>query len=114
MSIFYDLEQVPVHSVLLHSSWQEAIEFPKGDICLGYCSVCGFISNVSFDPGLQNYFTHKYDATQAFSDTFNAFHRNLALRLIDQYDLHDKRIVEIGCGQGEFLDLLCNGSTGEC
>lgn len=43
MSIFYDLEQVPVHSVLLHSSRQEAIEFPKGDICLGYCPVCGFI-----------------------------------------------------------------------
>jgi len=108
MSIFYELNQVPAHSVLLHSSRQEAIEFPKGDIRLGYCLVCGFISNVAFDPGLQNYLTHNYEATQAYSDTFNTFHRNLAERLINEYDLHEKRIVEIGCGQGEFLDLMCS------
>jgi 2-polyprenyl-3-methyl-5-hydroxy-6-metoxy-1,4-benzoquinol methylase len=107
MYAFYDLKQVPVHSVLLHSSRKEAVEFTKGDICLAYCLTCGFISNISFEPGLQNYFTHNYDATQAYSDTFNAFHHNLALRLIDRHDLRGKKIVEIGCGQGEFLDLLC-------
>ncbi len=107
MSVFYALEQVPVHSMLLLSSRKEAVEFPKGDIRLGYCPTCGFIANISFDPGLQNYFTHNYDATQTYSDTFNTFHRNLALRLINLYNLHGKRIIEIGCGQGEFLDLLC-------
>ncbi len=114
MLVFYELEQVPVHSVLLHSSRQEAVEFPKGDVSLGYCPVCGFVSNFAFDPSLQNYLTENYDATQAFSGTFNAFHRNLALRLIEQYDLHHKHIIEIGCGQGEFLDLLCDlgGNTG--
>ena len=114
MSVFYNLNTVPVHSVLLHASREEAVEFPKGDISLAFCKSCGFISNISFEPGLQNYFTHNYDATQAFSGTFNSFHRNLALRLIDQYDLRGKKIVEIGCGQGEFLDLLCalGGCTG--
>jgi hypothetical protein len=34
--------------------------------------------------------------------------------LIDRYDLRGKHIVEIGCGQGEFLHLLCEmgGNTG--
>jgi len=114
MSIFYQLNNVPVHSVLLHASRKEAVELQKGDISLAFCPACGFISNISFEPNLQNYFTHNYDATQAFSGTFNSFHRDLALRLIAQYDLREKKIVEIGCGQGEFLDLLCglSGSTG--
>ncbi len=114
MSVFYDLNDVPVHSVLLHASREEAVELQKGDISLAFCSACGFIPNISFDPNLQNYFTQNYDATQAFSGTFNSFHRELALRLINKYDLQGKKIVEIGCGQGEFLDLLCSlgGSTG--
>jgi hypothetical protein len=73
---------------------------------LGLCSECGFISNVAFDPSLQDY-SHKYEATQSCSPTFNRFHRSLAQHLIDRYDLHGKEIIEIGCGQGEFLTLLC-------
>jgi SAM-dependent methyltransferase len=106
MSVFYELEGVPVHSVLLLSTREEALNYPKGDIALGFCPTCGFISNVAFDPSLQEYSTG-YEATQSFSPTFNAFARRLATRLIDQYDLHGKDIIEIGCGQGEFLTMLC-------
>ncbi|MEZ4620942.1 MAG: class I SAM-dependent methyltransferase [Caldilineaceae bacterium] len=44
---------------------------------------------------------------QSYSPTFNAFHKRLAEDLIERYDLHNKEIIEIGCGQGEFLILLC-------
>jgi len=106
MSIFYELKNVPVHSVLLLPTREEALNFPKGDIALGFCHTCGFIANVAFDPGLHEY-SARYEATQAFSSTFNAFHQNLATRLIERYDLHSKNIIEIGSGQGEFLTLLC-------
>jgi len=106
MSVFYELESVPVHSVLLLPTWEEALNYPKGDITLGFCRSCGFIANVAFDPSLHEY-SSRYEATQAFSPTFSAFAHRLARRLIDQYDLHGKDIIEIGCGQGEFLTLLC-------
>ena len=106
MSVFYELEGVPVHSVLLLSTREEALSYPKGDITLGLCRTCGFISNVAFNPALHDY-SSQYEATQAFSSTFNVFHRRLATHLVDRYDLHDKEIIEIGCGQGEFLTLLC-------
>jgi SAM-dependent methyltransferase len=106
MPVFYELESVPVHSVLLLPTREEALSYPKGDIALGFCRTCGFISNVAFDPTLHEY-SPQYEATQAFSPTFNTFHRNLAVHLIDRYDLHGKDIIEIGCGQGEFLTLLC-------
>lgn len=106
MSMFYEITNVPVHSVLLLSTRQQALDYPKGDIKLALCDMCGFIANVAFKPELHEYSTG-YEATQSFSPTFNVFHRNLANRLIEQYSLHNKRIIEIGCGQGEFLTLLC-------
>lgn len=106
LSVFYELKNVPVHSVLLLLTREEALNYPKGDVILGFCHTCGFIANVAFDPSLHEY-SSRYEATQGFSSTFNAFHRNLATRLIERYDLHNKDIIEIGCGQGEFLTLLC-------
>lgn len=106
MSAFYEVNDVPVHSVLLLPTREEALGYPKGDIALGFCQSCGFISNLAFDPMVHEY-SSRYESTQAFSPTFNAFARRLAARLIERYDLHDKDIVEIGCGQGEFLTLLC-------
>ena len=75
-------------------------------IALAFRPACGFISNVAFDPSLQEY-SSGYEATQSFSPTFNAFAHRLARQLVDQYDLHGKEIIEIGCGQGEFLTTLC-------
>jgi SAM-dependent methyltransferase len=85
---------------------EEALAYPQGTIRLGFCDACGFISNLAFDPALTEY-SGRYEETQGFSPTFNAFHRALAKRLIERYDLHGKEIVEIGCGKGEFLMLLC-------
>lgn len=106
LEVFYQVRQVPVHSVLLMSTRDEALTFRKGDIALGFCSSCGFISNLAFDPGMHEY-SSKYEETQGFSSTFNSFHRGLAQRLIDRFDLHGKDIIEIGCGKGEFLTMLC-------
>jgi hypothetical protein len=106
VSLFYEVKQVPVHSVLLLSTREEAVNYPKRDIALGFCQNCGFIFNTAFDPGVHEY-SSRYEATQAYSPTFNAFARRQALDLIERYDLHNKDLIEIGCGQGEFLMLLC-------
>ncbi len=107
MSIFYELKDVPVHSVLLMPEREIALNYPKGDISLAFCRNCGFISNVAFDPLMHEY-SSRYEETQGFSPTFNAFAKRLAISLIDRYDLHNKDIIEIGCGKGEFLTLLCD------
>ena len=106
MTVFYTARRVPTNSCILLSSPEEARAYPTGDIQLGFCADCGFISNVAFDPGLTEY-SARYEETQGYSPTFNAFHRALAERLIERYDLHGKDVIEIGCGKGEFLMLLC-------
>jgi SAM-dependent methyltransferase len=52
-------------------------------------------------------YSERYDPTQAFSETFNRWHLKLAENLVEQYGLRGKRIIEIGCGKGEFLTMLC-------
>lgn len=106
ISIFYEIDQVPVHSVLLMKTKEDALHYPKGDIKLGFCHICGFISNVVFDPNLHEY-SSRYEETQGFSPPFNTFSHGLARRLVDRYNLYDKDIIEIGCGKGEFLVSLC-------
>jgi SAM-dependent methyltransferase len=106
MSIFYEARSVPIHSCLMVSTQQDALRFPKGDIVLGFCEECGFISNVAFNPSLRDY-SPIYEDQQCFSSTFNVFARNLASRLVEKYDLRSKEILEIGCGKGDFLALLC-------
>jgi 2-polyprenyl-3-methyl-5-hydroxy-6-metoxy-1,4-benzoquinol methylase len=104
--LFFSQNHLPVHSVRLLYSKDEAQHFPTGQMDLAFCSQCGFIWNASFDPDLQDY-SDEYESTQAYSPTFNRFAANLAQRLVDNFDLHQKDIIEIGCGQGEFISLLC-------
>lgn len=106
MSIFYEVRRVPVNSCLLMSTQQEALKFPRGDIILGFCEKCGFISNVAFNPLSVNY-SSVYEDQQCFSSTFNAFAQKLARRLVEKHNLRNKKILEIGCGKGDFLTLLC-------
>ena len=105
MSVFYEVGNVPVNSVLLVNSRQEALDFQRGDITLAACPACGFISNVAFDEALTQY-TARYEATQGYSPTFNKFHRALAQDLIDRYDLRGKDVIEIGCDKGDFITML--------
>jgi SAM-dependent methyltransferase len=106
ISIFYILKNVPVHSVLLMPSRKTALNYRRGDITLGLCHYCGFIANFSFEPELLEY-SSRCEESQACSQTFTTFHQRLANYLIDRFDLHNKDIIEIGCGKGEFLTLLC-------
>ncbi|NOX57978.1 MAG: methyltransferase domain-containing protein [Planctomycetes bacterium] len=103
---FYSVRDIPVHSCLLMPTREAALNYPRGDLKLGFCRGCGFVFNTLFRPEVHEYST-AYEETQGFSPTFNAFAKELAADLIRKHDLHGKTILEIGCGKGEFLVLLC-------
>ena len=80
----------------MFSTQEEAKSFPRGDVVLGLCKSCGFISNVAFDPSKVDYASLAPEE-QGFSATFAAYAQRLATRLIETYDLRNKNISEIGC-----------------
>ncbi len=106
MEVFFETPGVPVHSCMMLGDRAAAESFPRGDLALGLCRNCGFISNVLFDPSLQDY-TTGYEEQQSFSPRFRAFQTDLIERLIERYDIRGKDVVEIGCGKGDFLIELC-------
>lgn len=106
MKVFHQVTKVPVNSVLNLKTYDQAVNFPRGDIALGFCERCGFISNVEFDPALLQY-SSEYESTQSFSPTYNDFARRQAKQLIEHHNLYGKDLLDIGCGNGEFLTLLC-------
>lgn len=85
---------------------REARECGRGDLQLAFCDSCGFIWNRSFDENRLEY-SQKYDNSLDFSPVFQEFARKLASHLIEKYGIHDKQVVELGCGKGHFLSLLC-------
>jgi SAM-dependent methyltransferase len=106
LTVFYRLSEVPVNSCLLFTKREDAQNYPKGELALAFCRECGFISNLRFDPTLARY-TEGYEEQQSFSPRFNQFARELATGLIERHNLRNKTVVEIGCGKGDFLLLLC-------
>lgn len=103
---FHEQRGIPVNSCLLLDDADEAKQFPRGDLLLKCCRNCGFIFNALFTPDVSEY-SERYEETQGFSPRFRVFAEELAQRWIDKYDLHDRTIVEVGCGKGEFLVTMC-------
>jgi SAM-dependent methyltransferase len=106
LDVFHEQASIPVHSCRLVETREDALSFPRGSLRLALCHECGFIANVAYESRLQDYGLD-YEETQGFSPTFQEFARALAVQWIERYDLREKRILEIGCGKGEFLALLC-------
>lgn len=103
---FYEVRRVPTNSCLLIETRARALDFPTGDVVLAVCSECGFIFNAAWDSRLTIY-SDRYEETQGFSPTFNAFNRSIAEEVVSSYDIRGKTVLEIGCGKGEFLSLIC-------
>ena len=103
---FYEVRSVPTNSCLLIEDRRRALAFPTGDIVLTLCHACGFVFNEAWDAE-RTVYSDQYEETQGFSPTFNKFNHALAEELIEEYDIRGKNVVEIGCGKGEFLSLVC-------
>jgi SAM-dependent methyltransferase len=103
---FFQITDAPVHCNVLWKSRESALNCPKGDIVLAFCPACTYIWNLAFEPTRLEY-TPAYENSLHFSPYFQNYAMSLATRLIDRYNLYGKDIIEIGCGKGYFLKLLC-------
>ncbi len=109
---FFQIKNAPIFSLVTVTSKDEALAVPKQDIQLSFCQECGFIFNRSYDTGI-NYFTMGYEDQQGFSATFMAYLKRISETLIDEYQLQGKALMEIGCGKGDFINLLSDLAQGD-
>lgn len=102
---FLRRERVPVHQNLLIATRAEARRAPRAALIMYACSDCGFIFNAAFDAARLEY-GPQYDNTQDCSPIFSRHMDELARHLVEDRGVRGKRIVEIGCGNGAFLQRL--------
>ncbi len=78
---------------------------PGAPVRLAHCRQCALIYNIYFDPDLTKY-SPAYENSLHFSPVFQKWAEETAERLIQRYELREKEVIEIGCGQGDFLSLM--------
>ncbi|MGR3372931.1 class I SAM-dependent methyltransferase [Pseudooceanicola nanhaiensis] len=105
LSEIYRLDAIPVQSCILLDTEAEARAFPRAPLVLMFCGTCGLVFNTVFDLAKVDY-ASTTEESQHFSGTFNRFAQELAAEVASLYDLQDRKVLEIGCGKGEFLQEL--------
>lgn len=110
--IVADTGAVPVFCNQLCRTRAAAVSTTKANVKLGYCEDCGHVYNVCFDERLLRY-GPEYENSLHCSGQFRDFAERLAEELVARHALRGKRIVEVGCGNGEFLLTLCREGRNE-
>ena len=103
---FIRIPDVPVHCNVLWTSADDARAAPRGDLDLVFCSTCGHVHNAAFDDARTTYGA-TYENSLHHSAVFQTYAGELVGELVERYGVRDSDIVEIGAGQGDFLEMLC-------
>ena len=83
-----------------------AVNAPRGLLRLSICPRCSHIYNEAFDPALLDY-SPAYENSLHHSAHFSGYAEQLAHNLVARYAIRDRFVVDVGCGRGDFLRLLC-------
>ena len=109
--VFFTLRSMPLICNVLLPTREAARRAPAIDIQLVFCASCGMIYNRTFDDRRFAY-ENDYENALHFSPRFRRYAEKTVDYLVDRHDLHGHAILEIGCGDGYFLDLLCARNKG--
>jgi SAM-dependent methyltransferase len=100
------ITEMPLIGCQFAESRATALGAARGTLEPSLCEACGHIYNRAFEPERIDY-VYGYDNALDFSPRHRAHSNATVDRLVGSYALERKSVVEIGCGAGEFLSLLC-------
>ncbi len=83
-----------------------AQQVERRDIHLRQCEQCGLIFNATFEPDIIPY-DENYENRQCHSTAFEEHLISVASSLVEYHRLEGGTLLEVGCGKGDFLKLIC-------
>ncbi|MBT7596728.1 MAG: hypothetical protein HN559_17625, partial [Gemmatimonadetes bacterium] len=101
-------KSLPVFNNVTYPTRDEARCAPVGRFALATCRSCGFSHNGDFDPDLVTY-DENYD-NHVESAVFDAYYGDLVRLMSRRFELDSGTVYDIGCGNGEFLKVLCEAA----
>jgi 2-polyprenyl-3-methyl-5-hydroxy-6-metoxy-1,4-benzoquinol methylase len=108
--VFLDRANVPVHQNVQYRDANGERNAARGDLKLAACRSCGFVTNLAFQQSLIEY-GEGYENDQTSSPTFES-HTDARIASLVAFGIRGRFVVDVGCGQGQFLRRLC--AAGEC
>lgn len=90
----------------IYRSRQAAQAANTGEFELYACRACGLAYNARFDSNLVSY-DENYDVYIP-SAIFADYYKEIASFLYDKFRLDDGLVIDIACGKGTFLEVLCS------
>lgn len=101
------VDEAPVQVGTVWPTREAACGAPTGSIRLTVCRRCGFIFNRAFSQRAITY-SPAYAIELHHSPTYQAYLEAEAKYLIEKYDIRHCSVLEVGCGSGHFLRLICS------
>lgn len=102
----YQVENIPVFQNKVYPSADAAKKAATGTVVLQRSPKTGIVCNAAFDPALMVYDEH-YQNEQNHSAYFQEYLEGVAQK-VASFGIAGKKVVEIGCGKGYFLEMLRN------
>ncbi len=90
----------------IYRSRQAAEAANTGEFEIYVCRVCGLAYNARFDSNLVSY-DENYDVYIP-SAIFADYYKEIAAFLYDKFSLENGLVIDIACGKGTFLEVLCS------
>ena len=101
----FSRDKYPAINNVVYKTEEEARNCSVGSIRLVLCPACNFVFNAVFNENPSIY-DENYDNLRIISPTYRNYLEELTSTLSESINKSDT-ILEIGCGQGEFLKGLC-------
>lgn len=105
-------KNVPIVQNVICEKLEDSIAITKDYMEIYYCDTCTHI----FNSNAKNYeqYNLKYDNSQINSGYFKKYINWVSSYINDNIDLSGKNILEIGCGQGDFINLISKNKNCSC
>lgn len=94
-----------MHQNMVFKTYRDARDIARGNLDMSVCHHCGFVFNAAFDENKVSYDEH-YDNTQCHSAHFLEHMDKMAQKALQDICKQGMKIVEVGCGKGDFLKKL--------
>jgi SAM-dependent methyltransferase len=103
-------DNLPVFQNVVWPSYAAAKEAPSAPFTLATCEDCGFSFNADFD-SQRIVYDERYDNAVP-SPAFRRYYQSLIDMLAARFGLSEGTVYDVGCGKGEFLEMLCASVPG--
>jgi len=98
----FKIDGQPRYALQRHTSRESALECKKEDVHFVFCVNCQFTYNQKFDADVMDY-QEDIDTSRRYSEYFNNYIVSVCKDVDEVFSVAGKRVVEIGCGDGQFL-----------